>query len=1065
MSRFETDKKVKVTALKQPDGFDYDAFATYATDPDVSLVRATEAFIEAFHRRRTLPDAFKVPLELCVDGRDFAIPRRRRDNAVRPEQVADIVEGYLRRSRALLVLCGPESKAHPWINYEINWWLRHRPDSPIYFAVSHGASSKPADSYPDALSQAGGGDLTIQFDLRGFYRTWSAWLAGRVLGKRRLRHQALLQTAHQWNSVRPFEEELARITARLLSDALGSDTTPAQIVQAWEKDERRARMRQMVAGALALVVASALMMQIVSRTEEATLARQAEKIEQWLNQAQVKLGQGRSALTTALAYAASAVKQRPDAEATRIAIATANQLAPIHRILKPDGGDPAWTALPIARGDSLLVGGRSSILRHVDVAGGHVLRREELKMGGIRHLAHDSATRTTFVGTDRGLVILANWTDRTVDTPVRIDPPLPRTRIGGLAIDSARQRLLIGYLSGEIWEVPTDPDRAREAFRQTTIFDPRFATDQPSDITSGVNGMRISRNELVVTGIDGVISILPLANLKQSPAQIIHPHSIFGMDTAKNAPLLGVADQNGGVSLYDLDKRTLLRSEPVFAGSQSVARAFDGTLKTARVRRRANVGLSIDDRGTMLAVTSHDRTVRFLSLPDLVVAGMAIHERPPRDVVFESDDLTAYSFSDDGSIQVVRPAAHIEAVRIGSAASFVSSPDGKIFAWPPKPAGQAGYGRPKPVSTPIFELTPGKKPMLGPENLHVPFHITLGAYVHPHAIAIRGSSETTQVRLLPAGSTPIRCDRLPHRNEPDHVQLVRKIWSGRQPNELVTLTEWHGKKAFTLNVWNTEQCELNKQFETSGIVSVARSALAYTESPRMVSVIRGTAGSADAVIKIPLPGIIRDLSISEDARRLLAITGEPPAVCLCEGDQSPGPAVGACATTSSAYRCKDISGQKNVAASIVGGTLSKSGLLAVLNRQQGALVWASEQNNWQIRSARSAQIRPGLAPHAISTDESYIAVPDSNRGIRVVRTADATTVARLPTSGNVKQLAFSQDTEHPTLISLDADVIRVWDWQPGKLLNELCERWNPEVAIQIDSQRAPAPLGREEICN
>jgi hypothetical protein len=32
--------------------YDYDAFATYATDPDGELVRAVEGFVEGFHRRR-----------------------------------------------------------------------------------------------------------------------------------------------------------------------------------------------------------------------------------------------------------------------------------------------------------------------------------------------------------------------------------------------------------------------------------------------------------------------------------------------------------------------------------------------------------------------------------------------------------------------------------------------------------------------------------------------------------------------------------------------------------------------------------------------------------------------------------------------------------------------------------------------------------------------------------------------------------------------------------------------------------------------------------------------------
>jgi len=54
----------------------YDAFASYATDPDGELVREVEAVLEAFHRRRGLPPQYAREIELCVDGRDFVFPRR-----------------------------------------------------------------------------------------------------------------------------------------------------------------------------------------------------------------------------------------------------------------------------------------------------------------------------------------------------------------------------------------------------------------------------------------------------------------------------------------------------------------------------------------------------------------------------------------------------------------------------------------------------------------------------------------------------------------------------------------------------------------------------------------------------------------------------------------------------------------------------------------------------------------------------------------------------------------------------------------------------------------------------
>src|SRR3954470_3237325 len=141
--------------------FPYDAFASYATDPDRDLVRAVEAFVEGFHRRPSLPPTLKRELQLCVDGRDFRIPRRGDRIAVNPQTVGDIVESYMKRSRALVVFCGPQSRDHPWINHEIRWWLANRAGAPVYFALTNGASVNPSDILPPALLEIGGADLPI----------------------------------------------------------------------------------------------------------------------------------------------------------------------------------------------------------------------------------------------------------------------------------------------------------------------------------------------------------------------------------------------------------------------------------------------------------------------------------------------------------------------------------------------------------------------------------------------------------------------------------------------------------------------------------------------------------------------------------------------------------------------------------------------------------------------------------------------------------------------------------------------------------------------------------------
>ncbi|MBB3303251.1 hypothetical protein FHT72_006944 [Rhizobium sp. BK077] len=48
------------------DSFAYDAFVSYATDPDGQLVRAVEDLLENFHRRPDVPKDLITELKLCV---------------------------------------------------------------------------------------------------------------------------------------------------------------------------------------------------------------------------------------------------------------------------------------------------------------------------------------------------------------------------------------------------------------------------------------------------------------------------------------------------------------------------------------------------------------------------------------------------------------------------------------------------------------------------------------------------------------------------------------------------------------------------------------------------------------------------------------------------------------------------------------------------------------------------------------------------------------------------------------------------------------------------------------
>jgi WD40 repeat protein len=236
-------------------GFVYDAFGSHATDPDGDLLRVIESAVEGFHQRNDVPKQYLRELQLCVDGRDFVFPRRGREQAA--VTIETVVRAYQRRSRALVVFAGPQSRDHPWINKEIEWWAEERPDGPIYFALTHGEN--PSDSsaiMPPELLARGGGDTTVFFDLRGYYKRQSLAKALLPLWRGGTREQALRREARNWKSVRSFDEEKTKLVARLVSDATDNAVSVADLEAAYANADRRAKIKR---AAVAVVVSMFLL--------------------------------------------------------------------------------------------------------------------------------------------------------------------------------------------------------------------------------------------------------------------------------------------------------------------------------------------------------------------------------------------------------------------------------------------------------------------------------------------------------------------------------------------------------------------------------------------------------------------------------------------------------------------------------------------------------------------------------------------------------------------------------------------------------------------------------------
>jgi WD40 repeat protein len=275
------------------ESFAYDAFASYATDPDGELVRAVEGLIESFHRRPDVPKDLIQELELCVDGRDFTFPPSRPETEP-SSAIEQVIRGYQRQCRALIVFCGPAAKDHRWIGREIEWWGHERPDGPIYFAYTHGTYPDPkmaAEHMPASLIVRGGPSNPSYFDLRGYHRDRGAirFILSRSLRLARAFAATIdagfgafmrrffrwpmqartrkppfrkLGDVGDWKSVRPLDEQVCRIAAQLVSDKTGQALAVTHLTERYLAAEHEARRRRRrgaiiisVLGALALVAA------------------------------------------------------------------------------------------------------------------------------------------------------------------------------------------------------------------------------------------------------------------------------------------------------------------------------------------------------------------------------------------------------------------------------------------------------------------------------------------------------------------------------------------------------------------------------------------------------------------------------------------------------------------------------------------------------------------------------------------------------------------------------------------------------------------------------------------
>ena len=310
------------TSLAEPEpkpAYQFDVFISYATVPDARLVRGLEVFLEGFYRV-PLPEGEKPlrPLQVCVDGTDFALRRlpRERVNGIVEDVVEQALDSYLARSRLLLVCCSSGAVRSRYVAHEIEWFLAQNRECDILLAVTEGAApmATPEEIFPAAIRQSGL-HQQLWYDLRG----WHRW-------ERR-----------RWQHVRSFDEARVRMAADVSGVELSTVYPP------WWRGERKRRLRlavaALVAGAL-IIAASSLAVIKMYAAWNARLVAQSKGLAATAN----ALVPTDPELAALLARTAVATRETADADA---ALREATGASRIRRPIQPADAtavrDVAWS--------------------------------------------------------------------------------------------------------------------------------------------------------------------------------------------------------------------------------------------------------------------------------------------------------------------------------------------------------------------------------------------------------------------------------------------------------------------------------------------------------------------------------------------------------------------------------------------------------------------------------------------------------------------------------------------------------------------------------------------------
>lgn len=1048
--------------MTDPEAALYDAFASHATDPDSRLVRRVKADLEAFHLRPGVQDRYLAltgdtfdPLRICVDGMDFAFPRSDPDEEA---PIDALVQSYLTRSRSLLVLSGTETKDHPWVNREIDWFFALRPKGEIHFALTHAPNPEEhARFMPPALL---GRPMGLFSDLRGYYRSRFATFGLRTSE----RTKTLLASVPKWISVRAYEEELARLAVRLLSNRGAHAFAVEDLEKSFEAALRTSKRRRRAAWAVVSVVMLALIAGLGNTALTLTEEQRLRTNRIWTSRADLLRSDLNASLMDSLALSVNAMANGDRVDAPRGLVETMQRLVPseviYRRIGDDDGNGPGArrahieTLTELEPGKEALIGGIDGHLVLLDLQSGQEVAELYLNHTRILDIAVLPGARDFAVATQSGMYFVqlqGEGQDRKFE---EIAHSGYDKRVFSVAYDPVWNRLVRGDIDGRVMVFPL-PTKGEE-WRGTLLYqfyDPDFADPgETSTIPGSVSdfGLRVLPDGTVRGFFTSYSHFVGAIDLTETGSEEVWPQyfdsnsALSAIDVTADAALLVVTDLDGRILV--LDGETGAQIGETYShqtNPASLAQDLSGAYILARPEAAGNVAIELHPSGQFFGVSSHDHTTKFFATRGQSTGGMAaaVHDKMARDVVFSSDGITGYTMSDDGVLQRIRPLDTYETLRLRGVRDGhpVAGTDNVVFS--------TDTGGPWFWSSENgFHPAPGAPDPSGDWDI-LTTDATILVYFGPET-RLFAVSETVVIPLC-SGQTIEQTLGL---TADEDIRAAHSLGPGGRIVFPATHIDNGTKRVF---VFDPTGCagemlgtapfpEHAKVMVSAGVVSVqtAPNALQFWIAEN------GTFRSHEVSLS---DAVIESIAYGSKGASSLSVLRTPSSnirqLCLCSVPSGVTPECGDKTTqTCAPVRLPEHWPYATAVAS------SPAGAHFIVHGRDGA-VGILELPRWPWLSPRVIEVSPAKVrgrqgPVAFDANETKLAVPGDDTGILIIDLTDLSTLSVLPTPGRPSALAFHGDEVLSTEGSGQDRIVRLQPWRADDLILRACSFWHEGVTTQ-----------------